>query len=139
MKTQDPEMSADENKAIVRKLIDAMDRGDLSIIDRLCAADLRVHFMDRELNLAQVKEAAAGFNAAFPDLRHSIEELSAEGDRVVLRARDRATHRGVYRGIAPTGRPVEFETTAAYRIANGKIMEVWQTMDVESLMRQLES
>jgi len=130
-------LSLEENKAIVRKLIEAMDRGDLSILDQLCTPDLKVHFMGRELDLAQIKEAAAAFNAAFPDLRHTIEDLTADEDRVALRARDRAIHRGSYRGIAPTGRSVEFEITVVYRIASGRIAEVWQEMDVEGLLRQL--
>jgi steroid delta-isomerase-like uncharacterized protein len=127
----------EENKAVVRSLVAAMDRGDVSVIDSLCAPDVSAHFMDRELNLAQIKEAAMGFNAAFPDLRHTIEDLIAEGDRVVLRARDRATHLGAYRNIPATGRSVEFETIAIYRLANGKIAEVWQQMDQEALKKQL--
>jgi steroid delta-isomerase-like uncharacterized protein len=129
----------EENKAIVRRLVEAMDRGDLSVIDSLFASDVSAHFMDIKLNLSQIKEAAAGFNAAFPDLRHTIEDLIAEGDRVVLRARDRGTHRGPYRGIPATGRPVEFDTIAIYRIENGKVAEVWQQMDVQALMKQLRS
>jgi predicted ester cyclase len=132
-------MNNEECEGIVRRLLEAMDRGELSIIDTLCTADLKVHFMDQDLDVGRIKEAATAFNAAFPDLQHSIEELSVEGDRVTLRARDRATHRGIYRRIPPTGRSVEFETTATYRIANGKIAEIWQTMDLESLMQQLES
>ena len=63
----------------------------------------------------------------------------AEGDRVALRALDRGTHRGGYKGIEPTGRSVEFETIAIYRIIDGKIAEVWQQMDVQNLMRQLQA
>jgi len=127
----------EENKGIVRSLVAAMDRGDVSVIDTLCAPDVSAHFMGRELNLTQIKEAAMGFLAAFPDLRHTVEDLIAEDDRVVLRARDRATHRGVYRGIPPSGMSIEFETIAIYRIADGKVAEVWQQMDVEALMKQL--
>ena len=127
----------EENKAIVRVLVEAMDRGDLSVIELVCAPDVSAHFMDREMNLAQVKEAATSFNAAFPDLRHTIKDLIAEGDRVVLRAQDRATHQGVYKGIPATGRSVVFETIAIYRITDGKIAEVWQQMDGQALMKQL--
>jgi len=93
--------------------------------------------MGSELDLAQVKTAASGFHEAFPDLKHTILDLVAEGDRVALRAMDRGTHRGVYKGIEPTGRRVEFETIAIYRIVGGKIAEVWQLMDVQGLLRQL--
>jgi len=127
----------ENNKSIVRALIDAMDRGDISILDIVCAREFLGHFMGSELDLAQVKTAAAGFHEAFPDLKHTILDLVAEGDRVALRAMDRATHRGVYKGIQPTGRVVEFETSATYRIVDGKIVEVWQQMDVQALLRQI--
>jgi predicted ester cyclase len=128
-----------ENKAIVRSLVDAMDRGDVSILDVVCAPEFRGHFMGSELDLAQVKRAASGFHAAFPDLKHASLDLVAEGDRVALRALDRGTHRGVYKGIEPTGRRVEFETIAIYRIVGGKIVEAWQQMDVPGLLRQLQT
>lgn len=128
----------DENKRIVRRLLEAMDRGDLSILDVICDGDLVVHFMDAELTREQVKSAAAGFTEAFPDLKHTILTLVAEDDRVTLRATDVATHRGAYKGIPATGRRVEFSTVATYRITNGKIAEVWQQMDVNALMKQLK-
>src|SRR5690348_11498832 len=109
----------DDNKAAVLRLLEAMDRGDLSILDELCARDLQVHFMNSELTIEDVRTAATGFNAAFPDLRHTIEELTTSGDRVFLRAIDRATHCGIYHGVSATGRRVEFETSATYRIENG--------------------
>jgi predicted ester cyclase len=125
------------NKALILRLIDAMDRNDLSILDQICDPDLVAHFIDAELNLGQIRAAAAGFIASFPDVTHTIVEIVATDDRVVLRAVDRATHRGPYKGIGATGRIVEFETVATYRIADGKIAEIWQQMDVEALIRQL--
>jgi predicted ester cyclase len=50
---------------------------------------------------------------------------------------DTATHRGAYKGIPPTNREIHFETMAIYRIEDGKIAEVWQQMDVQSLFHQL--
>jgi predicted ester cyclase len=126
-----------DNKAIILRLLDAMDHGELSIVDELCSPDLKVHFNDQELNIVQVKQASEGFQSAFPDLKHTIEEIAADGERVALRARDRATHLGEYRGIAPTGRVVEFQTMAVYRIRDGKIEEIWQQMDTDALLRSL--
>jgi predicted ester cyclase len=127
------------NIAIVRELIQAMDAGDLTVLDSMCIPGFVAHFNGIDLSLAQVREAAAGFVAAFPDLKHSIRTIEADGDRVTLRALDTATHRGTYKEIPPTNVRVQFETTATYRIEDGKIAEVWQQIDVEELMRQIRA
>jgi len=135
------EMQSDieRNQEIVRELVRAMDAGDLAVLDLVCAPDFVAHFNGAELSLSQVREAAAGFVAAFPDLKHSIQALDADGDRVTLRALDTATHRGTYRGIPATNIRVQFETIATYRIEAGKIAEVWQQMDVEGLLQQIRA
>ena len=75
--------------------------------------------------------------AAFPDMRLSIEEQVAEGDRVVTRVTFRGTHRGDFAGIAPTGREVAFAGTAVDRLADGKVVEMWHTANVHLLMQQI--
>lgn len=71
----------------------------------------------------------AAVRAAWPDHQWAIEDLIAEGDRVVVRLTSRATHRAAYGGIAPTGRPVAFGVVMIYRIASGRIAEQWGTAD----------
>ena len=129
----------ERNIAIVRELAHAMEAGDPAVLDSLCTPGFMAHFNGIDLSLAQVREAAAGFVAAFRDLKHSIRSIEAEGDCVRLQALDTATHRGAYRGIPATNIKVQFETTAKYRIEAGKIAEVWQQMDVVELMRQLRA
>jgi predicted ester cyclase len=132
--------SKDErNIAIVRELVQSMEAGDLAVLDSLCLPDFVAHFNGVDLNLAQVREAAASFVEAFPDVKHSIRSIEADGDCVRLQAMDAATHRGLYRGIPATNLKVQFETTATYRIESGKIAEVWQQMDVEGLLRQIRA
>jgi ketosteroid isomerase-like protein len=106
---------AERNTAIVRELIQAMDAGDLAVLDSLCIPDFVAHFNGIDLSLAQVREAAAGFVGAFPDLQHSIQSIEAAGDRVMLQVLNTATHRGTY------------------------IAEVWQQMDVEGLMGKIRA
>jgi predicted ester cyclase len=129
--------SAEANKLIVLKLIESMDSGDASVVDTLFDPLCVAHFMGKDLTRVQMKEAAGRFSTAFPDLTHTVQNIVAEGDRVVLHSVDRATHKGVYRRIPPTGLRVQFETIAIYRIANGRIAEVWQLMDTNGLLRQL--
>ena len=77
------------------------------------------------------------FVSAFPDAAYVVEELLADGDRVVLRATTRGTQRGEFEGIAPTNRRVEFTAIVIYRIHDGLIAESWGEVDLLRLMRQL--
>lgn len=129
----------ERNIAIVRELVQAMDAGDLAVLDSLCAPGFVAHFNGIDLSSAQVREAAANFVDAFPDLKHSLRSIEADGDRVTLHALDTATHCGMYKGIPPTNAKVEFESKATYRIESGKIAEVWQQMDVAGLTRQIRA
>ncbi|HLQ77577.1 MAG TPA: ester cyclase, partial [Terriglobia bacterium] len=71
----------ERNQEIVRELVRGMDAGDLTVLDLVCTPDIVAHFNGVDLSLSQVREAAAGFTAAFPDLRHSIQALDVDGDR----------------------------------------------------------
>jgi ketosteroid isomerase-like protein len=84
----------ERNIAIVRDLVEAMDAGNPAVLDFLCTPDFAAHFNGIELSLAQVREAAAGFVAAFADLKHSIRSIEGAGDRVTLRALDTGLKKG---------------------------------------------
>ncbi len=68
---------------------------------------------------------------SFPDLRFSVEQTVAEGDRVVSQLRTEGTHQGAWMGISPTGKRLQIRMITIQRIANGKIAEDWVL--VESL------
>ena len=72
-----------------------------------------------------VRQAFALFRQAFPDTRHTIEDLVAEGDRVVARISARGTHTGELFGHAPTGRVVTLSSITIYRLVDGQIVERW--------------
>ena len=127
------------NIEIVQALIQAMETGDLAALDLLCRPDFKAHFNGTDLNLAQVRATAASFIEAFADLKHSIRSIEADGDHVRLHALVTTAHRGTYKGIPATNRKVQFETTATYRIESGKIVEVWQQMDVDGLLGQIRA
>jgi predicted ester cyclase len=94
--------------------------------------------MSAEENKAEAaKQEAADFRRGFPDVISIIEDLIAEGDKVVARWRSRATHQGDYRGIAPSGKEVEFTGISFYRIEGGKIVQSWNIEDQLGLMRQI--
>ncbi len=84
-----------------------------------------------------LKEVFARLHRAFPDLHVAVEDLIAEGDKVVGRNSVTGTHRGEYMGIAPTGRSVTYDEVFIFRFAGGRIAETWGVVDVFSQMKQL--
>ncbi len=122
-------MSEEENKALVRREQEELwnHTGNLDAADELFAPDY----------IAAAKQEAADFREGFPDVVSTIEDLIAEEDKVVARWRARATHRGEYMGIPPTGKEVEFTGISVYRIEAGKIAESWNAEDELGLMRQI--
>jgi predicted ester cyclase len=122
-------VSLEENKALVRREQEELwnHTGNLEAAQELFAAE----------QAEAAKQEAADFRQGFPDVVSTIEELMAEGDKVVARWRSRATHRGAYMGIPPTGKEVEFTGISVYRIEEGKIAQSWNVEDQLGLMRQI--
>ena len=122
-------MSAEENKALVRREQEELwnHTGDLDAAEELFAAG----------QAEAAKQEAADFRRGFPDVTSFIEDLIAEGDKVVARWRSRATHQGDYMGIPPTGKAVEFTGISFYRIEGDKIAQSWNIEDQLGLMRQI--
>ncbi len=126
------------NKAVVREYITELDRGNFEIMDEVFAPDLTCHFpgsptMDRQATMDFVK----GAYSAFPDLQHTIEDLIAEGNRVVLRVTNRATHKGEFLGLTGTGKQVTITAIAIFRMADGKMAEIWEEADLAGLTQQI--
>lgn len=129
--------SLEANKNIVRRFLAEMDNGNFAIFKELLSPDLVVHFPGARLDREQTEATARIFYVAFPDFSHTVEELLAFDDKVVLRATDRGTHRGDFPGIPATDRSVAFGVITIYRIADGRITEVWEQADLLGMMRQL--
>jgi predicted ester cyclase len=108
-------MSTEENKALARREAQELwnHAGNLDAAEELYAPD----------QAEAAKQEAADFRRAFPDVQCTIEDLIAEGDKVVVYWRAQATHQGEYMGVSPTGNRVDFMGIAIYRIEGGKIVE----------------
>lgn len=133
-------MSAEENKNIVRRYRDIHNRGSLGELDAIVAANLVSHSLLPGLppGLAGGKMAHQGFAASFPDIQTKTEDLIAEGDRVVERYSAHGTHTGVpFMGAPASGKSFVIESIVIYRLANGKIVEMWGLNDASALMTQL--
>ena len=133
-------MSAEENKAIVRSYLDeAWTRRNVNIIDELMAPDYARYLpgQDKPLDREAQKQRIAGFLKAMPDMVFIVDDLFAEGDRVVFRVTLRGTHQGAFMGVAPGGKQLTVTAIDIARLENGKIVDHWGQMDMLGLMRQL--
>jgi predicted ester cyclase len=74
---------------------------------------------------------------SFPDWRHAIEDLVAEGDRVAVKIMQKGTQKAEYGGVAPTGKEVTMPGAYMFRVANGKVQELWVIEDNLGLYLQL--
>lgn len=121
-----PVMSLDENKALVLRYVQALNHKDLSLLDEVMAPDLvdRTRLPGQGPGLAGFKERCQGLLMVFPDIQVTVEELVAEGDKVVLIGRARGTHKGTFMRMEPTGRRLTITAFDVHRIAGGKIAEI---------------
>jgi steroid delta-isomerase-like uncharacterized protein len=130
----------EENKAIFRRYIEEVfNQGNLEVADEIFDRYLS-HQPDGstfERGPEDVKRFNREFRSAFPDLRISIDEQIAEGDKVVTRVTFRGTHQRDFRGMAPTGKEVEIKGITIFRFSEkGKVVESWDSYDQLRVMRQ---
>ncbi len=131
-------MSTEDNKALMHRAYDALNQKNLAILDEVYAPDLVVHIVSTTIQgLEAFKQGLSLFLTAFPDARFTIEDMIAEGDRVVVRYTFRGTHTGNFMGIAPTGKQVTQTGITLNRFAKGKAVELWGNVDDLGLMQQI--
>ena len=128
-----------DNKALVRRFIDFINKDLFAPIDGFFATDYTYHnsSMPEVKDLAGVKEFNSMAYGAFPDIRFTQEDMVAEGDKVVYRASARGTHRGEFMGIAATGKQITFTSIVISRITDGKFQEDWESLDGMYVLQQL--
>ena len=133
-------MSVDENKALVRRLYaEVFAAWNLDVVDQLIGPGFIGHEMPPGTPPGPVgfKQFYGWLRSAFPDLRYTVEDVVAEGDRVVVRWTWRCTHKGEFMGIAATGKQATVTGIAIYRVAGGKCTERWVELGLLSLLQQL--
>jgi predicted ester cyclase len=129
----------ENHKDLIRRWIAFSNTGFAGSFDAFIAPDYIGHVCASTMDRMELERLERQFCEAFPDIRHFIDDLIAEGDRVVLRTTAKATHRGRFEGIDPTGRSVEFTGLVVYRIQAGRIAESWGEIDFLRLIRDLRS
>ena len=129
-------MSVETNKAIVRRFYEAVNKHNPALIDAFVAQDY-VDYPRQFHGLDEYKQHLRMYYQSFPDSHETIEDIIAEKDKVCIRLKGQATHKGEYRGVAPTGKKVTWEATTIFRIVNGKIAEMWGFSDEVNFLKQL--
>ena len=134
-------MVTEQNKALIGRLIEeTFNRGNMSLANEILAPG----FVDHEELPGGISNDREGFKtlttmlrSAFPDFKATIEDILAEGDKVVVRMTWSGTQKGEFMGIPATGKSVSFGVIDIIRIAGGKVVEHWGQMDSMGLMQQI--
>ena len=132
-------MDLEENKEIVRRYQEAYNTADYDALDDIVAANVLTPNMISSVprGLEGAKLVHQKTLIGMPDYHTTIEDLIAEGDKVVARVTMTGTHTGDFFGIPPTGRRVDLTGIFIVRIAEGKIMEHWGEEDGVKVLTQL--
>jgi steroid delta-isomerase-like uncharacterized protein len=128
-------MTVETNKKLVLAAIDAVNRNDVDEAVAFDATDLLLN--GEPFGLAADRQRCLMMAAAFPDGRWVIDDVVAEGEKVVLRYTFRGTHQGDLMGIPPTGKAISLTGMSIYRIVDGMLVEFWESLDRLGLYQQL--
>src|SRR5438132_12118030 len=118
-------MSTEENKAVVRRLIEeGMNKKDVRVFDELLAPNyVNYNFPAPAPGAEGFKQVIGMFQTAFPDMHVMVEDAVAEGDKVATRGYFTGTHRGAFMGIPATGKQFKISYSDVWRVENGKLVE----------------
>ena len=129
-------MPLEENKAIIRRWLDALNNKDLAMLDDIAATD----YFDRTRQLRGLENIKQLINItlrAFPDYHENLEDIIGEGDKVWTLETVTGTHTGEYLGLAPTANKFTMTAVNMWRIVDGKVVEKAGFLDQLDLFKQL--
>lgn len=136
---------AQENKALIKKVIQLWSKGNAEGIDEIYAPNCIIHERyhpsspQTSKGIQAWKKMMSELREAFPDLQDSIEDQIAEGNKVVTRFTSRGTHKGNFFGFEPTHKKVTWTGISIDKIENGKIVETWINWDMYGLLEQIQA
>jgi len=130
-------MSLDENKVLVRRMYEFMNKKELDSYYDLLAPDIVFHLTTRDMSLEQNKQFDAMMLAGFPTFKMTLHNMIAEGDKVAFQVNIKMTHAGPFMGVAPTGKKMEITNTYIVSIVDDKVAEWWGTAEFSRVMQEL--
>lgn len=134
-------MTVEHNKSVAKKLFDLLNEGDLDAADSLIAINYVWHDASKRLVLGldgfkrrvrSVQNSLSGYHA-------TIEDLLAEGDKVIVRYTAQGRHKGLFLGVAPTDKLVTYSGIFIWRLVDGKVAEEWTSWDALGILQQLRA
>ena len=128
---------SEQNKSLIRSYVETWNQGDLQKLSEYWSPSMVHHTRTKSHDLSEVKNIVGSFMNAFPDLRWKIDDIVAEGDRVVTRTTAQATNTGSYMGLPATGKKINCAVMGIARVDDGKIAEHWGVTDELAMMAQL--
>jgi steroid delta-isomerase-like uncharacterized protein len=134
-------MSAEENKAVVRRAYASMSAGPEAFLaehDNIYDQSLIAHFPGMPpVDIEMHRQFGMASFDAFPDLQRPVEDLLADGDKVVARWSSNGTHEGNFMGMPATGKTLTTSGITIFRFANGRIVEEWIESDMAGMLQQV--
>jgi steroid delta-isomerase-like uncharacterized protein len=138
-------MSVEQNKKIVRRFFEELwNERKLEIADEIFAPECVTRQLQSGAEAVAaprdaeaVKRHVGEWLKSFPDLRFTVEQMTAEGDLVVTSATMRGTHSEIWHGIPATGKPVSIRMTVTHKIARQKIVADWVLIEALGFFQQL--
>lgn len=133
------------HRAVVERFMEAgLNRRNAVVAESLLAPAFTDHggFLGEPVIAGRCQAFLTPLETAFPDGRYALEDLIADGDKVVLRVSFQGTHRGWFRGHAPTGRTVALAGIHIFRCQGPCILEHWAMenhQDLDALLRPAPS
>ena len=129
----------EQNKSLVRRIFEeGINQNKQGVFDELIALSYVNHDIPAPApGLQGFKMVIGMFLAAFPDMRVTLEEELAEGNKVITRGYFTGTHQGDFQGIPPTGKQIKVKYIDIWLVENGKLVENWVRLDELGLMQQL--
>lgn len=130
---------AEDNKAVVLKFVDRMNKGDMTVIDEIFDAGYIEHGLPPGLPPTKegLKQMFGMYLKGFPDMKITTLHLVAEGDYVLIHHLTTGTNKGEFMGMPATNKAVKFDEMHLVRFANGKAAEHWGVEDSMTMMQQL--
>jgi steroid delta-isomerase-like uncharacterized protein len=133
-------MSAEDNKAVVRRLIEEVyNEGNMNVVDELVAPDIFDHAAvpEHQHGIDGFKHVMQWVCTFSSDVHYDIDDIIAEGDKVAVRMTQSGTHTGSVKGNPATGKRFSVDYVHWFRLADGKVAEMWAVRDDLSRLEQL--